>query len=381
MKSSILIVSYLWKDTWSRWREQPSSFLARLFVGALLGAVATVILVAFTLLERSIRNRLETFGLNTLVVREMVNLTDPELLAQTDRPDRLRPLTGAGDKIRLRQLFVRAQTELQQELPVLTYPPDALAMLAPWLGPDLSLIYVSDSLPEETQVRITLQRQSATAVVRPMPTFLRPLSVEQFILAPQGWAPDTERLGFVETTLFRRSETARPMKDYVGAIQTLYALERRNPPQIQSALTLIRELEELQQRQNHWRTVMAGVLGLALALVYGSIAILEFRQNLFIGALLRSLGTPGPFLYFRQWIENGFLANLAALLAIATIAWFHSEIFGTLGFPRAVLDLTHGNPYWSPETALILLCVNIGAFLSSLPVAIGLRKPVGAILN
>ena len=32
MKSSTLIASYLWKDTWKRWFEQPSSPLARLFV-------------------------------------------------------------------------------------------------------------------------------------------------------------------------------------------------------------------------------------------------------------------------------------------------------------------------------------------------------------
>jgi hypothetical protein len=41
MKSSTLIVSYLWKDTWSRWLEQPSSVLSRIFVGSLLVTVAT----------------------------------------------------------------------------------------------------------------------------------------------------------------------------------------------------------------------------------------------------------------------------------------------------------------------------------------------------
>src|SRR3954467_9760997 len=115
MKSSTLIASYLWKDTWSRWWEQPSSLLARLFVGALLVIVATVILVSFSLLERSLRARLESFGLNTLVVRENVSGLDPELVHNNDRPDRLAPLQSAGEKMRLRQLFVRAQTELQGE--------------------------------------------------------------------------------------------------------------------------------------------------------------------------------------------------------------------------------------------------------------------------
>ena len=53
MKSWTLIASYLLKDTWSRWLEQPSSVLSRMFVGGLLVTVATVILVAFNLLERN----------------------------------------------------------------------------------------------------------------------------------------------------------------------------------------------------------------------------------------------------------------------------------------------------------------------------------------
>src|SRR5689334_21930941 len=107
MRSSTLIVSYLWKDTWSRWLEQPSSAFARVFVGLLLVVVATVILVAFSLLERSVRARLESFGLNTLIVRENVSGLDPELLHATDRPDRLAPLQSAGEKMRLRQLWGR----------------------------------------------------------------------------------------------------------------------------------------------------------------------------------------------------------------------------------------------------------------------------------
>src|SRR5207245_6819081 len=77
MKSWTLIVSYLWKDTWSRWLEQPSSLFARLFVGSLLVMVATIILVSLHLLERSLRVRLEKFGLNTLIVREVIYPKDP----------------------------------------------------------------------------------------------------------------------------------------------------------------------------------------------------------------------------------------------------------------------------------------------------------------
>jgi hypothetical protein len=343
--------------------------------------VATVILVAFSLLERSVRSRLDSFGLNTLVVRENVSGIDPELLHNTDRPDRLAPLQAAGDKMRLRQLHVRAQTELQTEVPVMTYPPDALPKLAEWLDSATPLVYFNETLPENILLRVNLGRQSALALVRRMGNFLRPLGVDNLLLVPQDWALDAERLGFNETTIFQRQESAMPMQRYVQAVNLLYAVDRRSPPQMQSALPLLKELERLQGRQQQWRALLAGVLGLAVALVYGAIAVLEFRQNLFIGALLRSLGAPGRFLYLRQWFENAVLANLAATAAIVSVAFLHAQIFGALGFPRTVLNLNDANPYWSYEIALILLWVNVGAFLSSLPVAVGLRRPVGAILN
>src|ERR1700704_2228061 len=106
MKSSTLIASYLWKDTWKRWLEQPSSPLARLFVTGLLVLVATVILVTFHLLERSLRERLERFGLNTVLVRETILGDSKELVLHGENPDRLASLDALGEKLRLRQLFV-----------------------------------------------------------------------------------------------------------------------------------------------------------------------------------------------------------------------------------------------------------------------------------
>ncbi len=343
--------------------------------------VATVILVAFTLLERSVRARLDRFGLNTLIVRETVSGIDPELIHNNDRPDRLAPLQEAGDKMRLRQLNVRAQTEFQTEVPVMSYPPEALTKLAEWLDSATPLVLFNETLPENILVRVSLGRNSGLALVRRMGSFLRPLGIDNLLLVPQDWALDMERIGFVETTVFQRRSSALPMGRYVQAVNLLYTVDHRSTPQMQSALPLLQELERLQDRQQQWRILLAGLLGLALALVYGAIAVLEFRQNLFIGALLRSLGAPGHFLYLRQWGENALVANAAALGAILVVASLHAQIFGALGFPSTVLSLKDANPYWSSEIALILLCVNVGAFLSSLPVAVGLRRPVGAILN
>src|SRR5947209_3030832 len=126
MKSWTLIASYLWKDTWSRWLEQPSSVLSRIFVGGMLVTVATVILVAFNLLERNLRTRLESFGVNTIVTREMVISTDSLAMPNRPRPDLYSPLKEFGEKVRLRQFFTRANTPWQREIPVFSYDDEAL---------------------------------------------------------------------------------------------------------------------------------------------------------------------------------------------------------------------------------------------------------------
>jgi hypothetical protein len=383
MRSSILIGSYLWKDTWKRWLEQPSSPLARLFVTGLLALVATVILVAFHLLERSIRERLERFGLNTVLVRETVTSDSKDLTVFGEPADYLAPLEEHGKKMRVRQLFVRGKTEWQDALLVLTYPPDAFDHLIEYLSRDTPAILLSEDLPADVLVRVNVTRHSTLAMVRRPQGWLRPLVTEDMLLVPQGTWPDEERLGYAETTVFQRNEDAAPVAHIVSAVHSFYAMDRdrRSPPQVHSALSMIRELEKLKERQVQWRNLLAAILGLAVSLVYGSIAVLEFRQNLFVSALLRSFGAPPRFLFWRHLVENSLLANLAAICAIALLGVLHHAIFGSLGFAKPVLDLSGGNPYTSAGVLSILIWVNVGAFLSSIPILIGLRTPVGATLN
>lgn len=382
MRSSTLIVSYLWKDTWKRWLEQPGSPLARLFVTGLLALVATVILVSFHLLERSIRERLERFGLNTIVVRDTVTADSRDLTIFAAAHDRLAPLAPHGQKMRVRQLFVRGTTEWQDAVLVLTYGPESFDHLIEFLSPETPAILFSEDLPPDVLVRINVSRHSTLAVTRRPDGWLRPLITEDMLLLPQGTWPDEERLGFIDTMIFQRNADAIPIAHLVSAMNAFYAMDRdRSPPQVQSALPMIRELEQLKERQVQWRTLLAAILGFAVSLIYGSIAVLEFRQNLFVSALLRSFGAPSRFLFWRHLVENGLLANLAAIAAVALMALLHTTIFGTLGFAKPVLDFSGGNPYMSAEVLSIFIWVNVGAFLSSIPILIGLRTPVGATLN
>ncbi|HEX3797163.1 MAG TPA: hypothetical protein VH413_00570 [Verrucomicrobiae bacterium] len=378
MKSLILIVSYLWKDTCSRWFEQPGSPLARWFVTAMLVAVATVMLISLNLLERSLRERLEHFGLNTLLVRETVSPVDQDLLV-SERMNRMAELSRYGSFLRLRQLYVRGQTEWRNDLAVFSYSTTTLGPITNLLSLETPLICLSESLPENTLVEVTVNHRRGLAMVRRPNDFLRPLALENILIVPQDWLTEEQRMGYVDTLIFQRREDAPPMAQTVEAVQILFSMEQLTP-QIQSPLELIRAWESLKERQRQWRAGLAIGLGFTLALVFGAIAVLEFRQNLYVTALLRSFGVPARWLWFRQWQESAFIANLAALTVIGLLYFCHPMIFAALGFPPSVIQFDGTNPYCSLEIGMLLLCVNAGAFLSSIPVAAGLRNPIGKVL-
>ncbi|MDB6068797.1 MAG: hypothetical protein JWR26_5005 [Pedosphaera sp.] len=382
MKSSTLIASYLWKDTWKRWCEQPGSPMARLFVTILLVAVATVILVSFQLLERSLQERLERFGLDTLLIRQTVTPNTAGFSPQGGSPDQLALLSSHGRRLRLRQLFARAQTEWQENnLLVFSYPPEAMATLVGMLSPETSVVCLSDVLPNNALVRVQVGRRSLIASVARPQNWLRGLSSDDILLVPQGWLADEEQLGWIDTTVFQRAPSAPSMYQIIAAVNGLASLDQNSPPQIQSAQALVHELDQLKSRQVQWEGLLAAILGGAVALVYGAIAVLEFRQNLFVGALLRSFGVPPSLLFFKHWLEDTLLVNLAALAAVITIALLHSTIFDTLGLSGETLVASGPNPYTGNVIVSIFLWINAGAFLSSLPVASGLRQPIGEILN
>ena len=207
MKFSILIASYLSKDTWKRWCEQPGSPLARWFVTALLVMVATVILVAFQLLERSLQERLARFGLDTLLVRESVTPGSLDFFRQEDAPDTLAVLNANGRKIAPAPIVrPRPHRMAAGQSLVFSYPARALPLLSGHV-----IARHAGHLPERhLAARRGDPRANRLAAPcwrkwRVRKTGLRGLATDNVLLVPQGWLAEEEQLGWLETTVFQRS--------------------------------------------------------------------------------------------------------------------------------------------------------------------------------
>ena len=86
MKLLISIVSYLLKDIFSRWREQPGNVLTRFTVAYALVLPSLALLGAFVLLANNLEARLKRNGIDTLFITEHVPSTSDHIASHQQHP-------------------------------------------------------------------------------------------------------------------------------------------------------------------------------------------------------------------------------------------------------------------------------------------------------
>ena len=119
--------------------------------------------------------------------------------------------------------------------------------------------------------------------------------------------------------------------------------------------------------------------GIILAMTLGSIAMARYRQDSYLLALLKSFGTPSIILLFHMFLENLLLVFAGIALVIAV--W--PQLYGMAGSKLASIGLNATSMPSIPSTdiAIIALSGFVGVVFAMVPVAIGLRKPAGLILQ
>jgi hypothetical protein len=379
MKAWILTAFYLWKDIWSRWLETPGAVLARLAVGALLAGLMLLAQAALLLAERSLEIRVARLGAQVLAVTESVT-GDPH--ARPALGQLLGPAAAHADLIALRQVAVPAEDEFGRDLLVLVYGDESLPALAPLLAaaPAAAVHVINPRLPVGLPLRVTLDGRDYASAVLPAPAWLQRHGANQpLVLVPATIGADWFGTGWFETALLINRTGDLPA--LAAAVRAILQWENRTHAQVQSPEALLNELADLRRLQYRAQTGAGLLGGLVVALVFGSIAVLEYRQNRFVAALLRSFGAPAPLIIIRYSVEALLLTTAAVLLALWPLVSLHGWLFGWAGFESALLQRTTFDPYtatlvWHQARWLVL-----GALLSLIPVAVGLSQPVGRVLQ
>lgn len=383
MKSLILIPSYLWKNTLKRWFENPISPLSKVLVPFLLGLLATLVLVFFSESEAQMRKKLkegksydvflteQATGLDNRVQAEL-SLEDEAMWTSKYKPEQL---------IYIRQIFTTVEWErYSKTIPVIVYG-DSMPELHKYRedleAPTIWLMskYSEDLMDIEV---LTLGGKEFSAIPRPIPPRISAYLPDDTIVAvPLELAEPLLRDGYIAHIHASFDELEQTEK-FVTQARAYYQAERRQF-QLFSALEVLQGLRKIQQIQQLFRVGIVISCGIILALILGAISWLEYRQESYLMALLRSFGTPRILLLFHGFLENVLLVSLGIFFSFK--AW--KPIYRIVEQQSAGFQLNSADTINLPATdaQIILLAGVLGVAMAMIPVAFGLRKPSGLILQ
>ncbi len=97
-----------------------------------------------------------------------------------------------------------------------------------------------------------------------------------------------------------------------------------------SAELLKKKLENLEAQQGEIRYWLVVILGSASALIDGLLSVLEFRQSMYVSALLKSFGVSSWLLGLRSVIENLIIVNVVCFFIVTLLMKNHDVIFAFL---------------------------------------------------
>lgn len=322
-----------------------------------------------------LRSEVESFGLDNMLVIETITPFDRGAGLSSDR---FRSIQRHGQLFTARKMLASANGSNGKNAAVVGYTDADIRGLLPYLKYGHEIFVLSTDIPQGIAVDYTISDHSFTAVALKPEEKLLQLIQGDTLFVPSNRIPELEERGYSLIYYLQRDADAPEIADITESIQRVARADGNGKIDIKSADLIKKKLEKLESQQNSMKFWLALILGGALALIYGVLSILEFRQSMYIAALLKSFGVSSFLLGLRSIIENILIVNLVTLGLIHLLSLYHDTIFKALRV-KATTDINA--LYWGQETMWTIAAANIGVLISSIPVFWALRKQVGNILE
>ncbi len=382
MRSLILIFVYLSKDILKRWLETPGAVFARVLIAISLCLLFLFLQTGFSLTEQAVEKKIQSFGLNTMILRS-TSISKTEVRPSLD--ELLSPLAEKGIYFPFSSLFVNAELSDKKRLRVVIYNKYALPALISLMGGiekvQSPVFLAAYGYPEAMRERIKVHNVFFDAEVVKPPSVLRFISLNKPLLfIPESMAQVFERFSVQESILFL-SEDSGELKEIIETTEVLLEKEGFDRIELTSPIKWIGELDGIRELRLKAQAIGGGFVGLLIVLIFGSIAIFEYRQNIFATALFKSFGLHSIHLIMRYLIESLFLLFLSFWSALELAKVFHRIVFKLAGFDVELLNLATFNPYQFSENFFLLSLLGVASLVAILPICIALRKPVGKVLG
>lgn len=382
MKFWTLIPFYLWKNTCRRWFEYPVSPISKILIPALLGLLAVIVLALFSEIERELRHQLEKASVYSVYVSEFVTGEDVPTILRKSYEDELMWASRYGEGVvrQLRQPLTSAVWNRSIAVPVYAYasPIEGLDAGAGEMDFPTTWLVTEPGSERRPWEEVSISDKRTLAKTAEVPPWLRKgLSVSSALMAPVEMVEPILNKGFINHMLVNlKSEDE--VQRFVTEVGAYYRADKRQV-KIVSALEILKNLKRITELQKVVRTLIVVGCGIILALTLGSIAWLEYRQDSYLLALLKSFGTPSFLLLLHMFVENLLLVLVG--ITLARLVW--NPLYEIAAPRMHLMGLNSAGAPVLPagDLGVIVLAGVLGVVLAMVPVAIGLRRPAGLILQ
>jgi hypothetical protein len=381
MRSLILILVYLSKDIFKRWLETPGAVFARVLIATSLCLLFLFMHAGFSLTERAVEKKIKSFGLNTLIIRST------ETNKEEHRPQLdvlFTDLSKQGTYFPFTVLFAKAQLQGKKKAKVVIYNENSLPGLSTFFPIEKmrgQIFLVAHGYQEALPERVRIWNYFYDAEVIKPPPQLRFISQnDPMLFIPESMSQYFQKFSRQESVLFLAQESNK-LPEIISSIESLLKQEGFERFEISSPIKWLGELDGVRNLRIQAQAIGGSFVGLLIVLIFGSIAIFEYRQNIFATALFKSFGLHSIHLVFRYFLEGLLLLLVSFLFAIEIAQLLHGIVFELAGFDSGLLFLTSFNPYRFSENYFLVCLLVFTAGVSIMPVCFALRKPVGRVLG
>ncbi len=383
MKSLILTVLYLARDTVHRWFTRLSSPVARVLVVFFLTLCALCFLGTYVISAKVVQDRIRTQGGDFV----QMTMNDPiGAPSSLPTPSELDELLGV-DSFAMRSVGT-AMTSYSRPVNIITYDFPRMAQwlphMVPGSTPTLLLMKHSRQQPGPAQVKIDTMVVDVVARRAPEHPFLSKLVQREDVLIAHPDSPLIEevrrnRPHGLQTLLLRvrdtsSSEGVRRAEEYCKNYMRLEGTHGY----VYSALTLLREMDVILNNQMQCRLAFSLGIACIVGILLTALAGMEYRQNEYIYTLMKSFGIH-PLLLVGAFIMENILLVGSSFVAAVAVFMYGQRFLVQQFFKTGHYSLELGEIM--PELQLIAVSLVGCVLVSCVPIICAANRDIGRVLK
>lgn len=378
MKSLILTVLYLAKDTLHRWATRISSPLARVLVVFFLTLAALAGMGSYAISAKIITDKIISNGGDTIMVTAMSTPENPTVFP-TDAE--LQELLGTESYT---LTAVASAEDENGHMPVYSFDFARMGQMLPLLNqngvPTLLINEAHNHLLGPCTVTINNNKLNAFAKKLPAGHLLNRVITQRALVIPPDALPyGTEQRRGTPVLIMRLAQvtSAQDTQKVENYFRNYMKLEGKQAT-IASAASIFNQLEEALSKQLQCRIAFCLGISVIVGILLTALAGMEYRQNEYIYTLMKSFGIRPILLVGAFLAENLLLVFGSAIAALYT--FLHTQQFIVTQLLRL------GNYRISlceiqTEVHIIGLTLLVCVFISAIPVLIAAHRAIGKVLK